>query len=58
MECPKKDLVDLILQQQCYRISSILESIRSVAVIENNPEIEIVALALQLHWQTIFWHIT
>ena len=44
----KKDPVDFSLQQQRFRISSVLESIRSVAVIENTSEIKIAALALQL----------
>ena len=44
----KKDLKDLSLQQQRTRISCVLESIRSLSVIENTSEIKIAALALQL----------
>ncbi|KAI6653963.1 hypothetical protein LOD99_3139 [Oopsacas minuta] len=44
----KKELINLSLQHQRSRISSVLESIRSISVIEKTSEITIAALALQL----------
>ncbi|KAI6659011.1 hypothetical protein LOD99_14687 [Oopsacas minuta] len=44
----RKHLDDLSLQQQRIRLSSLLECIKSLSVIENTTEISIAALSLQL----------
>ena len=44
----RKSLDNLSMQQQRSRISSVLESIKSLAIIENTSEVKIAALALQL----------
>ena len=44
----RKNLIDLTLQQQRVRISSVLESIKLLSTIEDTSEIQIAALALQL----------
>ena len=42
------NLIDLTLQQQRVRISSVLESIKSLSTIEDTSDFQIAALALQL----------
>ena len=44
----RKSLGNLSMQQQRSRLSSVLESIKSLSLIENTSEVEIAELALQL----------
>ena len=44
----RKSLDNLSMQQQRSRLSSVLESIKSLSLIENTSEVKIAALALQL----------
>ncbi|KAI6661730.1 Dna-mediated transposase [Oopsacas minuta] len=44
----RKSIDNLTMQQQCSRLSNVLESIKALSIVENTSEIKIAALALQL----------